>query len=440
MNPATQGSALTDGLQAFCRFLAQWSSATLVLALEGTRDTSTALVIASNQALEQRSIDIPSVWHLALGPGLLRRLEDAALRLPSALQVHLGFDPRSWHFLPGGLPGAEGSGVLLIGARENLDATEPELLQSLVDIFRQMLSDHRQLRQRRYFAAKFQDLFDSVPSGIVLIEGDGLSGHVNRSAAELLDCAVGVAEVGQIAAAMRRLRERCDNAAELRTALAELTHDLQFSLRLDWRVDGRILSVDTHPVLGDGRQGRIWIFEDVTELRRREAELRELAQHDPLTGAFNRQFLQAEGGNLVQAVRGRGSHPAVLILDIDHFKDVNDRYGHDIGDAVLRAVVERLQARLRRRDGGTLLRWGGEEFVVLSPATGVEAAQLLAERLRQGIAQQSVQIQDLSLAITISLGGTLFREGEDLVRDTIPRADRALYRAKAEGRNRWMWI
>jgi len=206
MTETPEMGVCSGGLQAFCRFLAQWSSASLVLALEGGRGREKARVIASNVPLHLKNPEVPSIPSEVFTGGTLVTLDSAAMNLPPALTIHATARLQPWFFLPGGIPHAEASGVLFIGARDDLAKEERALLLTLTEIFREMLSDHRQLRQRRYFAAKFHDLFDSVPTGIIVIEGDGLTGHVNRSAAQLLGCEAGIAAVPTIAAAMQRLR------------------------------------------------------------------------------------------------------------------------------------------------------------------------------------------------------------------------------------------
>jgi two-component system cell cycle response regulator len=162
----------------------------------------------------------------------------------------------------------------------------------------------------------------------------------------------------------------------------------------------------------------------------------EMAITDQLTGLYNRRYmsrhLNTEIGNA-----GKARRPlAFLILDIDHFKSVNDRFGHDIGDEVLREFATRISANIRGID--LACRFGGEEFVVMMPDTDVEFASLVAERLRNSVETTPFAIsrEPHELNVTISVGIA----GSDPERDTaealLHRADQALYRAKREGRNR----
>ena len=159
-------------------------------------------------------------------------------------------------------------------------------------------------------------------------------------------------------------------------------------------------------------------------------EVRALAFRDPLTDLANRRRV----GGALEAVlteANRTARPcAVLLLDLDHFKAVNDAYGHGTGDTVLREVARRLAAGLG--PGDLLGRWGGEEFIVVLPAADARAARALAERLRTGLTDAPVLG---SLRLTLSAGTACSRPG-DTPAALVARADGALYRAKRSGRNR----
>jgi two-component system cell cycle response regulator len=153
-----------------------------------------------------------------------------------------------------------------------------------------------------------------------------------------------------------------------------------------------------------------------------------------LTGALSRRALDDRLQALVaEAKAGRGG-VALLFLDIDHFKAVNDTYGHHTGDVVLREVARRIGAELRARDA--LGRWGGEEFVVLLPDAGIEDARALSERVRRMVAERPIEVGSLGVPVTVSIGVAVFVPGRDDEATLVARADAALYRAKAGGRNR----
>jgi len=154
------------------------------------------------------------------------------------------------------------------------------------------------------------------------------------------------------------------------------------------------------------------------------------ASHDSLTNALVRRTLIATCEQELERSHRHGRSMALLMLDIDHFKAINDTHGHQMGDRVLVDFVSRLTPLLRRLD--QLGRFGGEEFVVLLPETTQEQALLVAERIRAVVAQPAQGLPP----ITVSIGVTTNRPDDDKVDVLLARADGALYKAKAEGRNR----
>ena len=186
-----------------------------------------------------------------------------------------------------------------------------------------------------------------------------------------------------------------------------------------------------------GKDGVVGTLTDITERREMEHRLRRLATVDDLTGALNRRaFFAAATGELDRAGR-YGGPLSVLMVDLDHFKRVNDRFGHAVGDRALRLVGQALRDALRDLD--LLGRLGGEEFGVLLPETPLAGAIEAAERLRQAVAAVPVPLDDpdaAPLTLTISLGVASRRVGERGLDPMLSRADAALYRAKAEGRDR----
>lgn len=159
--------------------------------------------------------------------------------------------------------------------------------------------------------------------------------------------------------------------------------------------------------------------------------LRELADTDPLTGVYNRTGAEAQLKKWFGA-RGATEPVGIMVLDLDHFKVVNDTYGHDMGDRVLRAFATLLAANLRIED--IFARWGGEEFVVACKTNSKESLYQLANKLRE-IASQQTFGAELELKVTVSIGVAIAFTGETFD-DVFKRADKALYRAKQAGRNR----
>ena len=167
-------------------------------------------------------------------------------------------------------------------------------------------------------------------------------------------------------------------------------------------------------------------------LRRSLLSTIELATIDPLTGLYNRRFLD---GHLTQAIERAGQldRPlCVLVLDIDHFKRINDSYGHDVGDEVLCRFADHLREGLRASD--LAARIGGEEFAILMPDIDLASAEKAAERLRLGIAAERWEVSSQTITVTTSIGVASL--GSDGQRGLMKRADLALYEAKHAGRNR----
>jgi diguanylate cyclase (GGDEF)-like protein len=181
--------------------------------------------------------------------------------------------------------------------------------------------------------------------------------------------------------------------------------------------------------------GLIALAASVALLRiaRRSRRDARLARTDFLTGAPNRRQIVELGQRLLAAARSSGEALAVLLLDLDHFKAINDDFGHQAGDRALRAVADELKRHLRR--GDELGRYGGEEFAVLLPGASVERSLAIAERLRAAVATLAPESLGLDRALTVSVGLACAR-GEGDFGDLVARADRALYAAKQAGRNR----
>jgi two-component system, cell cycle response regulator len=162
----------------------------------------------------------------------------------------------------------------------------------------------------------------------------------------------------------------------------------------------------------------------------------EMAVTDALTGLHNRRYMETHLNSLVEQAAARGKPLSVLVLDIDYFKAINDRHGHDAGDEVLREFATRVRKAIRGID--LACRYGGEEFVVVMPETDMAVAGMVAERLRKRIASEPFPLNQPGKAIdvTISIGIAARGEADDTAATMLKRADQALYRAKRDGRNR----
>lgn len=177
---------------------------------------------------------------------------------------------------------------------------------------------------------------------------------------------------------------------------------------------------------------------DLDNLRESVDQSMEKAVTDQLTGLHNRRYMENQLRALLERVQHGGAPVSVLIADIDHFKRVNDLFGHDAGDDVIRQFSERLASNFRPRD--LACRYGGEEFVVIMPETAPEVAMQIAERLRISISEAPFFIGRArdELSVTCSVGVSVGNQLNDLPDTVIKRADQALYSAKQCGRNRVM--
>lgn len=172
----------------------------------------------------------------------------------------------------------------------------------------------------------------------------------------------------------------------------------------------------------------------VLEAKRLMDNLRESSLHDAMTGLYNRRFIEAYVETLQASVLRKGTHLAVLMFDIDHFKKVNDTYGHDAGDKVLVTVAGVLKDTLRKSD--ILVRYGGEEFLAFLMDTTGEGGVQAAEKLRQAVEARKISLTAGVLQKTISIGVADFPGDSDDFWEAVKFADTALYTAKERGRNR----
>ena len=168
--------------------------------------------------------------------------------------------------------------------------------------------------------------------------------------------------------------------------------------------------------------------------REKQLELVQLAETDALTGILNRQSMDNAVAAGIKTAKRDELPLSVIILDIDHFKSINDKYGHQVGDHVLREVAGRIRDQIRGHDRA--FRYGGEEFMLLLPGTGAETLELVAERLRNIVAQSVLEVDGENVPISASIGGTAFHFEQESWDACLKRADDAMYRAKSDGRNR----
>jgi len=164
------------------------------------------------------------------------------------------------------------------------------------------------------------------------------------------------------------------------------------------------------------------------------AKLQEYADRDGLTGIANRRYFEARLRDEYARWQRYGGDMSVLLFDLDHFKKINDQFGHVVGDTVLREMAQRVAQVVRVQD--TFGRFGGEEFALLLPCTTLDEAMLVAEKIRHTIGDTPVDVQSVRVPVTASVGGAAARVGVPNYDVLINEADAALYSAKRQGRNR----
>ena len=222
------------------------------------------------------------------------------------------------------------------------------------------------------------------------------------------------------------------------TRLAELMADQGATSTIEIRLaSGRILKLQVCPVLDEERkfQGSVLIHEDITQAREAQNQLSFLAERDPLTGLFNRRRFERELAERIEAAGRSHERVALFFFDLDEFKSVNDLFGHRMGDQVLLQVAGEIRAQLRRSE--FFARIGGDEFALVVSHADDDQIRSLAERLMRVIEGLSVQLGEVRLSLTSSLGIAISPDHTRDALDLISHADAAMYQAKDAGKNTW---
>lgn len=278
---------------------------------------------------------------------------------------------------------------------------------------------------------KYRTFFDSAGDAVFVHDYSGRLLDVNRVACERLG--YNREELLRMPAEQLKVTQTAVRSAKL---LKKIDQNGQASFEARHRSKGDdelLVWTNSRRIEYDGLPAILSICRDISERKRMENKLRNLAITDPLTGAKNRRYFINRGKEELARSLRYGTPLCVLLLDIDHFKQVNDTHGHDGGDEVLKSLTQKAQMVLRETD--IFARFGGEEFAALLVQTSQQDALLTAERLRIAIEEMSLSQISSTFSITVSIGVVLFDDSDGSIEELIKRADQAMYRAKEGGRN-----
>jgi diguanylate cyclase (GGDEF)-like protein/PAS domain S-box-containing protein len=335
-----------------------------------------------------------------------------------------------------GFPGAGGdTRWLRISTRRLSDEGPPYVV---VASYADVTEELRAAAQLAEAESRFELAFDHAPIGVALVGVDGSLRRVNRALCEMF----GLSEEELVARTFQELDEGDD--ASLESDLEQLRRVVEGDIR-SYQMEKRYTHADGQPVWAlvsvslvrdDAGKPLHFIAQimDVTERRRLERELRHLAEHDALTGLANRRVFNAELGRHLARERRYGGESALLIVDLDGFKEVNDTLGHAVGDLVLQGTAHALRERVRETD--LVARLGGDEFAVLLPGTPRQGAETLAVDLVHAVRELRVDAES-EASVTASIGVAVTSElPPDGDEDTLlAAADLAMYESKRHGRD-----
>ncbi len=288
-----------------------------------------------------------------------------------------------------------------------------------------------------------QDVLARMPVGVAWANGSGRIQYVNRKFThmfgyELRDLSTVHAWIENCYADPEQARSIDDFWAHTLEGAEKGESTEIDEVELDIRCkDGRIKTVLSGKIVLPNHTGALATFLDITPRKEKENIIRRQALEDPLTGLLNRRaFAQRMEQRLVECEEGGEGGMAMLLIDLDGFKQVNDTFGHDQGDVLLQKVAERLKQAVRDKDA--LCRIGGDEFgVVLHSVNNEATASHVAERILYGLTRKPYELGQTALSIGASIGIAIYPEDGKGEIELFKHADQALYRAKNSGKGRW---
>ncbi len=286
-------------------------------------------------------------------------------------------------------------------------------------------TDDQELEKRLQY---YTDIAENTPVGIITCDGNGNIRYVNSMVVKLLG-SPDIEETKKINLFTFPLLVESGFSDKLKHSIQTGTH-INYELNYESKWGRNIwLNVHNKPFLSGGEKQAIIIIDDLTERKKLENHLKSLSYTDTLTGVFNRRYFKKKAEEEIAQAKRLNRSFSIIMLDLDYFKNINDNFGHDVGDIVLKAISRFITETIRNSD--TLARWGGEEFVIALTDIPCQHAANIAEKLRKRIMETEIPIAG---RVTASFGITAYQDG-DTVDDLIQRADRMLYMAKLDGRN-----
>lgn len=328
---------------------------------------------------------------------------------------HVG-GPRSWQLWEELVAGTMADFVALV-----MEAEERQRAQAEAARYRKHLEEETALKH----------VFEAAPISLVLARADGMVELFNARAIEVIGVPDGIAP-GTVPAERfyANLDERARMLAEVREAGFVEGREI---LMRSWSGEERWCLASVRMIPFRGAPHVLMGFSDITAQKELEARLRDAAIRDPLTRIYNRRHFFEVAASEMERARRYERPLALAMLDADRFKEMNDRHGHLLGDELLVLFARTASAGLRRSD--LVARYGGEELVLLFPETELDAAYAVTERIRRSLEQARTATARGEVTLTCS-GGVVRWNGEESLEKLVDRADRALYAAKAKGRNR----
>lgn len=315
---------------------------------------------------------------------------------------------------------------------KNADGELIGLVGTASDITQRKQLEAELRHQRRLF----KTILDNVDSHIYMRDADHRFHYVNRATAALLgkspDNIIGKLDEDLMDAATAEQIQQLDHRV-FRTGKTQTGRDTFIDHlgkeRHFWTVKVPFGNGDKEPKM------LIGISSDITELHEAYEQMRELSLTDPLTSLRNRRDFHEQLGRELSRARRIGSPTALLLMDLDHFKSINDQYGHPVGDQVLIKVADLIGTVIRQEDIAG--RLGGEEFGILMPGADIDSARRAAERLRIVLAEATHEAPDSEpFVVTVSIGIAVCEAQDTTSGELFIQADRCLYEAKRAGRNR----